>query len=76
MSVEASDGRQHVMTEDILRFIGESDCPVVTSGKLADEFDFTQQAAYERLQKLHEQDILGKMKVGGRAVVWWINDDY
>jgi predicted ArsR family transcriptional regulator len=75
MSVGADDGRVEMMDRDILQFVGEQDRPVSTSMDVAAEFDVTQAAAYQRLQKLHEQGLLGKYKVGSRAVVWWVCEE-
>lgn len=63
-------------TENVLAYLKETQDPAVSSTEVADQFDITQQAAYEKLQKMYENGKIGKKKIGARAVVWYLNRDY
>lgn len=65
-----------VADAELIRFFVESDDPVLTVMDVAERFDITQQAAHQRLTNLHEDDILNRRKVGGRAVVWWLRNSH
>lgn len=70
------DEKTHVSDSAILELIQNVDEPVVTAIDVANHFGFTQQAAHQRLSKLHEEGKLDRKKAGARAVVWWIPGDY
>ena len=64
-----------VSDDDVLSVLSNSDTPVLTTQMIADELPVTRQAVYYRLQELHESGGVGRMKVGARAVVWWVADE-
>lgn len=65
-----------VSDENIIKYFSQFDEPVLTSMDIAEAFDISQQAAHSRLSNLHEEGILKRRKVGGRAVVWWLANSY
>lgn len=69
-------GRSEKMTdEQILESIRNHDDKAVTAVELSDELELTSTRICQRLNKLNELDKVRKKKVGGRAVVWWLQDD-
>ena len=64
-----------VSDEDIVDVLEDAETPVLTTQMIADELPVTRQAVYYRLQELDESGRVGRMKVGARAVVWWVADD-
>ncbi|MCU4972366.1 HTH domain-containing protein [Halobacteria archaeon AArc-m2/3/4] len=64
-----------VSDDDVLSVLSNADTPVLTTQMIADELPVTRQAVYYRLQELHEMGSVGRMKVGARAVVWWVADE-
>ncbi|MFH5801388.1 response regulator of citrate/malate metabolism [Haladaptatus sp. CMAA 1911] len=60
-----------VTDEDLLDVLCIAESPVLTAQMIADELPVGRQAVYERLQKLHDEESVDRLKVGGRAVVWW-----
>lgn len=66
--------KSHVSDEEILDVFRESEDPVLTSVELAEQFDITQQAAYNRLSNLVGSGEIERKKVGGKAVVWWLDE--
>jgi Fe2+ or Zn2+ uptake regulation protein len=61
--------------EELLEVFREAETPVLTASMAADRLPIGRQAVYERLQKLEEQGRIDRLKVGGRAVVWWPTED-
>lgn len=60
-----------VTDEEILATFRAADTPVLTAQLIADELPISRQAVHERLQTLYKQQKVDRLKVGGRAVVWW-----
>lgn len=60
-----------VTEQDILRVLDRSEEPVLTASEVADELPVGDKAVYLRLRDMHDDHLVGRKKVGGRAVVWW-----
>jgi predicted ArsR family transcriptional regulator len=65
---EASD-------KDLLDVFRESEKPVLTAKQVAGEVSIGRKAALLRLHELEERDVVERMEVGARAVVWWLVGD-
>ncbi|PSP89930.1 hypothetical protein BRC90_02835 [Halobacteriales archaeon QS_4_69_34] len=66
-------GRKRTVTdEEILNLIDSFDQPVVTARQVAEELEFSNQGANNRLRKLENEGEVESMKVGASAMVWWI----
>lgn len=63
-------------TENVMELFERSSDPVLTTMEVANEFDISQQAAYEKLSNLVEDAEIERKKVGARGLVWYIDDDY
>lgn len=61
--------------KQVLELFQDIDEPVLTASEIADEFGITQQAAYSRLKRLHEDGLIDRKEVGARAVAWWPVED-
>lgn len=46
-----------------------------TATEVGEELGVTRKAAWEHLTALHEDGRVERKKVGGRSVVWWLDDD-
>jgi len=68
-----SQGRYtgQIQLEDVLAVLKKANTPVMTAKQVADEMGCTREAARQKLESLHEEEQVEKMKVGARAVVWW-----
>jgi hypothetical protein len=62
--------------KEVVSLCRDSERPFITTRDVAERFEITQQAAYERLSRLSDRGIVHRSKVGSRAVVWWLNDAY
>lgn len=59
---------EKVRLEDVLAmFNGEP----VSASEVAEEFDISNRAALNKLEKLQERGEIERKNVGSRAVVWW-----
>ena len=61
--------------EDLLEVFRESERPVLTAKQVAGEVSIGRKAVLERLRGLEDRDVLERMEVGARAVVWWPVED-
>jgi DNA-binding Lrp family transcriptional regulator len=61
--------------EDLLEVFRESERPVSTAKQVAGEVSIGRKAVLERLRGLEDRDVLERMEVGARAVVWWPVED-
>jgi DNA-binding Lrp family transcriptional regulator len=61
--------------EDLLEVFQESERPVLTAKQIAGEVSIGRKAVLERLRGLEDRDVLERMEVGARAVVWWPVED-
>ena len=63
---------------EILDQFGMTDDPVATATEIANEIngglDLTKDTVNYRLNKLLDQNRVGRKKVGARAVAWWRRD--
>ncbi len=64
-----------VTDEEILAFIAREDRPIQTAQSVGEQFGIDRSQAYRRLQRLSEDGVLERSKVGGRAVVWWLSTE-
>ncbi|MCW8173298.1 helix-turn-helix domain-containing protein [Natrialba sp. INN-245] len=64
-----------VTDEEILAFIAREDRPIQTAQSISDQFGIDRSQAYRRLQRLSDDGVLERSKVGGRAVVWWLSTE-
>lgn len=67
--------RGSIDRDEVLQAFEDADEPVLTAPMIAEKFDITQQAAHRKLSQMNEDGYLNRMKVGGRAVVWWVPTD-
>lgn len=72
MSRERNDRGQFVGADDetVLEAVEDAG-RIATARDVADALGCTREAAYQRLSALHEEGLVERRKVGGRAVVWW-----
>ncbi len=64
-----------VSDKELLDVFREAETPVLSASMAAERLPIGRQAVYERLQDLEEEGRMGRLKVGGRAVVWWPMDE-
>lgn len=65
-----------VSDKELLDVFRETETPVLSASMAADRLPIGRQAVYERLQDLEEEGYMDRLKVGGRAVVWWpVNEE-
>ena len=64
-----------VTDEDLVEVFRESEKPVLTAKQVAGEVSIGRKAVLERLRGLEDQNVLERMEVGARAVVWWQVED-
>lgn len=68
---------EKVTEQDILKVFDFTDEPVLTAQEVADglaEFfdkDITKEGVAYRLRRMQEKDLVGRKKLGARAVGWW-----
>ncbi|WP_435101791.1 MarR family transcriptional regulator [Halarchaeum sp. P4] len=72
MSARGPDPR--VTTSDLREIIKDHEEPFVTASDIADETGVARQTAHKYLQRLHEEGELERRKIGGSAVIWWLED--
>lgn len=72
-----SDGEfdSKITDKEVLEVLNNAETPVLTAGLIAERLPVTSKAVYYRLQKLHDEGHVGKLKVGARGVVWWVTDE-
>lgn len=56
---------------DILKVFDAADEPFLTASEIAERLPVSRQAVNYRLNGMHDEGLLGKKKVGARAVGWW-----
>jgi DNA-binding MarR family transcriptional regulator len=61
-------------TEDIMTYFADGR-PFHTAQEVADRFDIDRSTAYRRLSRLADDDLLEKVTLGSRTVVWWYTAD-
>lgn len=64
-----------VSDEELLNVFRGAETPVLSASMVADRLSIGRQAVYERLQDLEDEGRIGRLKVGGRAVVWWPTEE-
>lgn len=68
--------KPEVSDEDLLNGFQESEKPVLTAKQVAGEVSIGRKAVLLRLRELEDRDVVERMEVGARAVVWWpVEDD-
>jgi len=59
--------------DEVYKFVQQNDCPFVTSGDVAQEFDqVSERTIRERLNDLVDNDRLACRRVGAHAKVWYL----
>jgi CTP-dependent riboflavin kinase len=68
---------EEIPLDSVLEIFEEVEIPVLTSKEVADALDCSRQAAYNKLEKLSDGDVLIKKKVGAKGAVYiqWDQDD-
>jgi predicted ArsR family transcriptional regulator len=61
-----------ISLQDVMNVLRESNSPVMTAKQVAGELECSREAARQKLEALHQEERVEKMKVGARAVVWWL----
>ncbi|ELY73222.1 winged helix-turn-helix domain-containing protein [Natrinema pallidum] len=69
---ETKQFNQEYTDDDFLKAIRE--CPVASTGEIADAVGCYRKTVLARLGKLEEQGEVGHKKVSGKAKVWYIDD--
>lgn len=64
------------MREDVLEVMRNADEPFVTAKEITDQVDVRSKSVHERLQELVDENTVNRKKVGARAVVFWIPEQY
>lgn len=64
-----------VSDDEILDVFRDSDDPVLIASEVAEELPIGRRGVYKRLEQLHEEERLGRKKIGGRGTVWWLVED-
>lgn len=67
--------KAEVSDEELLDVFREAETPVLSASMAAERLPIGRQAVYERLQEFEEKGRVGRLKVGGRAVVWWPDEE-
>lgn len=62
---------QQVSGAEVLEAFGEVDAPVATARMLAAHVPASKDTVLRRLRELHEDGQVERLRVGGRAIVWW-----
>ncbi len=60
-----------VTEQDVLLVFDAADEPFLTASEIAERLPVSRQAVNYRLNEMHEEGLVGKKKVGARAVGWW-----
>jgi predicted transcriptional regulator len=60
-----------VSDQDVLFVFDAADEPILTAGEIAEALPVGPDAVYRRLRAMHEEGLVGRKKVGARAVAWW-----
>lgn len=60
-----------VSDQDVLKVFDAADEPFLTASEIAERLPVSRQAVNYRLNRMHDDGIVGKKKVGARAVGWW-----
>jgi predicted transcriptional regulator len=69
-------GRRKKMSDkEIVDAVRRHPDRAVTAKELAEELDFTSQGLLKRLHELNEGGPIRGKKVGGGAIVWWVEED-
>jgi hypothetical protein len=57
----------------ILKVFDHIDEPFLTTAEVHDHLDVevSKKAVYQRLNRMHEDDVVGKKSTGARSVGWW-----
>lgn len=63
-----------ISDEEILQVLYETDERVMTAREIGEELGETRRTLHRRLDELHDDGMVEKKKVGGRSVVWWIDE--
>lgn len=58
--------------DDVLAILVERREPL-TGTEVGDELEISNRTALDKLNELHERGVIERKKVGGRAVVWWLD---
>jgi len=61
-----------VSDDELLDIIREASDPFVSATEVADAAGMARQTAHKHLQRLHDAGVIKKKKVGGSAVIWWL----
>jgi len=68
-------GRSKKMSDDeIIAMVEEHPDKAVTAVDLMETSQLTKAGLLLRLNKLNDEGVLRKKRVGSRAVVWWLED--
>lgn len=59
----------------VINVFREADVPALTAKEVAEELPVEKRTVHKYLDRLHEQERLGKKSVGTNGVVWWLKDD-
>lgn len=63
-----------VTKDRVLEAVASHPDPTVTAREVADALGCSPDAARKKLVRLHEAGDVQRKKVGGRAVVWWLDE--
>lgn len=60
--------------DEIIKTVAQHDDKAVTAGEVAKNVEISRAGVLQRLDKLADEEVVTKKKVGSRAVVWWVSD--
>jgi predicted transcriptional regulator len=69
-----SGRKRRVSDDEILRVFRDTTDPVLTATEVAEELPIGKSGVHPRLRELAANGRLSRKDVGGRAVVWWIEN--
>lgn len=62
-----------ISQDEVLAAMQKHDEPFITSKDLARRHEVTEQTAYKYLRRLYSSGRIERKKVGGSAVIWWLD---
>lgn len=75
MSAKPGPKMQEPTHDQVLQFVREKSSPFVTTKDVVEKFDnIGRRTLNNRLNDLNERGKIQKRKIGGNAVVWYVED--
>ncbi|WP_136688006.1 winged helix-turn-helix domain-containing protein [Halorhabdus amylolytica] len=68
---EGGEFSEKVTEQDILKVFDSTDDPFMTAGEVAEELPISRQGVHYRLERMREENLVGKKKTGAKSAGWW-----